>query len=168
MQYRVKKLLRFALLSALSITFFIVDSFLPKPLPFMKYGIANIFVLVLVYDEKYKIAVFVMVFKIIFGNFFTGKLFSAVALLSISGGIFALTFMILFRQILRNLISITGYSLIGSFAHVLGQLIALKLTIIHNINILFFYKIFWITTLISGVLIGYAAEKIRKSIIFKI
>lgn len=164
----VEKRIKIAILCALSITFFLLDTVLPKPIPFLKYGVANMLPLVLIFNREYKTAAGVMLFKIVIGNLITAKLLSPIFLLSLIGGMGALTVMFFAEILLRRGISIYGLGLLGAFGHIFFQLLAVKWLIIQGINIYFFYKLFFIPTFISAIIISYLARWLNETELAKL
>jgi len=79
------RLIHLAFFIAFAITIYVVESFIPKPFPFMKLGLANIVVLILLISGNLRYAFLVVIGKTIVGGFFSGLLLSPTTLLSLSG-----------------------------------------------------------------------------------
>jgi heptaprenyl diphosphate synthase len=152
-----------ALMTSLSCCLYLVEIFLPKPLPFMKLGLSNIFVLLLICSHYYKASLFVSFFKSVIGAFFSGLLFSPTFLLSLLGSVFACVFMIISHFGLKRL-SIFGISIIGAFVHLLTQLFFVRLLIIKNNSIFNIYPVIAILSIITGFLTGLIAMYFKQFI----
>ena len=106
-----------------SLCFFLaaVENSIPKPLPFMRLGLANapiIFALFLLNTREYFLLVFI---KVLGQALISGTLFSYIILFS-AGGSFASALAMLFLQRLaKNQVSCLGISLFGSLANTLVQ-----------------------------------------------
>ncbi len=143
-----------AVLTALSITLFVIESIIPRPLPFLKFGLANIVILILIYFKDYQSTVIIAFSKTLFGGFLTGTIFSPATILSLSGTFLSLIVMIIFSKSKINF-SIIGISIIGAITHNFGQLIAVRFIIIRSNNIFYLTPIMLFIGLVTGILIGY-------------
>ena len=158
-----------ALMTAFSTSLYFLEMFLPKPMLFIKIGLSNIVVLVLVFSSLYKVAFFVAILKSIMGAFFTGLIFSPTFMLSFLGGVMASGFMVLFDHLLNNKnnsvsISIFGLSVVGAFVHLTTQLIVVRLFIIQSNSVFTLYPVIAVISVLTGVLTGLAGFYVLKYI----
>jgi len=115
------RVFRIALFSALAAILQILESYISLPLPFFRIGLANAIILLFVIKKDYLTAFFITLNKSLLGSFFTGKLFSVVFLLSLSGSITAVMLMILMFQLCHKLISVNMISISGAVVNNLVQ-----------------------------------------------
>ncbi len=129
--------------------------------PGIKIGIANIATLITLcyFGSTYSILVGILrpiLVSLIKGNFFTLEF-----ILSFAGSILATFFMIIFKKIFKEKISIVGVSMIGGIMHNIGQFIMVYF--ISKIEYLFYYlPILIIFGGISGFVIGYISKFLLK------
>ncbi|MCL2063865.1 MAG: Gx transporter family protein [Candidatus Cloacimonetes bacterium] len=172
-----------ALMTALAASLYMFEMYIPKPLPFMKIGFSNIVVLVLVYSSFFKEAVIVAISKSLIGSFISGTLFSPTFLLSIFGSLLSCVIM-MGVMIISNLkvknrnisplpssfegeqfrISIFGLSIVGSFVHLLTQLIVVRIFIIQSDSILLLYPLIAVISIVTGFLTGLCGFYFNKTI----
>jgi heptaprenyl diphosphate synthase len=158
-----RKLIMTALFTAAAASIFVLESFIPKILPFMKIGLANIIPLILIIRKNHREAFIVIIAKIILGGFITGTLFSPTTLLSLCGGLFAFLIMIILIYLPVNF-SIIGISIAGAVFHNLGQLFAVRLLLIKENEIFYLTPLLIILGMITGVITGYIAHLLLKKI----
>ncbi len=154
------KLYFLAFLSALAISLFALESFVPKPFPFMKLGLANGVVLMLIFQDKFYYAFIVALSKVILGNLFLGTIFSPSFLLSFFGTIIA-SFMMICCYRLNLKLSIIGVSIIGAIFHNLTQLFIARFILIKDNSIFYFIPLMLILGLITGIISGYFANYMK-------
>ena len=156
-----------ALMTAFAASLYFVEVFIPRPMLFMKIGLSNIVVLLLVFCRFYREAMIVALSKSIIGAFFTGTLFSPMFVLSIGGTVFSCVFMIVFSRLLslkKEGLSIIGLSIIGAFVHLVTQLILVRLLIIHSDSIFTLYPVIAVTSVVTGFLTGFIGNYVLKYI----
>ncbi len=143
---------RLAGLIVIGLLLFIFEAFLPRPIPWLKFGLANIATLIALYWMGWTAAVVVSLTRILIGSFFTGNLFTPGFFLSLSGGVAALIGMgILFYL---KIFSILSVSVGGSVLHNLGQLVVAIYILFKNSILWYLLPYLMITALITGVVIG--------------
>ena len=155
-----------ALMTAFSTSLFLIEMFIPKPMLFMKIGLSNIVVLVMVYSGLYKAALLVAVLKSVMGAFFTGMIFSPTFLLSLLGALMSCLVMIT-CCFMRLKVSVFGLSVMGAFVHLTTQLVVVRLLIIQSNSVFNLYPIIAITSVITGLLTGLAGFYVMKHIPIK-
>lgn len=155
----IKKL---AFLTALAVTIFLIENLIPKPLPFMKLGLANAIILYVIYTFGFKTAFIVGISKTILGALLAGTILSPTALMSLGGTFMALLMMLLS---LKSPIpfSIIGISVIGAVTHNIMQLIIVRFVIIGDDGIFYLTPILIILGIVTGIITGYIAWSLRKS-----
>ena len=154
---RQRYLLYLAFFTAFAVTAYILESFVPKPLPFMKLGLSNVVILALLITENIKPALIVALAKTFIGGLLTGMLIGPTTLLSLTGTFTALAFMILFLRLPVNF-SIIGISIIGAVTHNFGQIIIVRLVLIKENSIFYLTPVLILMGIVTGIITGYIAK----------
>ena len=118
---KLKELTRMALLTAIALTIFMVESKLPglAPVPGLKLGLSNIVTVWAVFTMGPKKAAMILACRIYLGSVFSGQM--STILYSGAGGLCAIAVTIAVRRILtKDQIWIAG--VLGSIAHCIGQM----------------------------------------------
>jgi heptaprenyl diphosphate synthase len=152
-----------SIMTAIAVSLYFFEVLLPKPLPFMKIGFSNIVVLLLVFSGFWKEAFLVGGSKSIIGSFITGTLFSPTFVLSIFGTMFSVAIMIFVFRYLRGL-TLVGLSICGSFAHLMTQLVCIRVFIICSDSIYNLYPVIAISSIVAGFITGLVAYSFNKHI----
>lgn len=149
-----------AQLSAWAIGLSLLDSIIPSPILGVKTGFANIVILLVLHQFGIKTAIWVQFLRIFASSLLFGFFLTPTFFLSLSGGICSLFITIIFFKILFNnqYFSLISLSIIGSFAHIIGQIYTAYLWIIPNMNIIYLIPIFATSALIFGLINGLVAE----------
>ncbi len=141
-------------MTAIAVTLYTFESYIPKPYPFFRLGLANIVVLFLLYCNSYKEALIVVISKTLIGGFFTGTLLSPTALMSISGSLIAFLVMVLFLKT-KLKFSPIGISILGAVFHNLTQIIVVRFVLIKENEIFYLTPILILLGLLTGMIMGY-------------
>lgn len=153
---RQQYLLHLAFYTALAVTIYVLEGFLPKPLPFMKLGLSNAVVLALLITGNAGAALTVAIAKTVLGGLFSATLFSPTTLLSFSGTLLAFCLMLLAFKSRLNF-SIIGVSIIGATAHNFAQIILVRFLLIKVASIFYLSPILILMGIVSGFITGYVA-----------
>lgn len=160
-----KKLLAFC--AALCLFLSAIEYIIPKPLPFMRLGLANMPIILSLYFFRTKYVVLLVLLKIVGQGFITGTFFSYIFLFSLSGSLFAGIFMLIIHRIGKKQVSAIGISIIGALANACSQIILSDLILFENSAHLI-APILIISAVISGFLLGlFTNTFIQKSKWFK-
>lgn len=154
----VRRIAFLALLSAGALVLGFVESLfpLPVPIPGVKLGLSNVFVLLGLYLFGWREAGLVMLAKVTLSSL----LFAGMGALpySLAGGLLSLGLMALVRPM--KSVSIIGCSCLGAAAHGLGQvLVGTWLT--QTPQLLLYATPLMLTGLVSGGLLGYGAGLVQ-------
>ena len=164
---KVRKIAILGILTALAIVISVAESFIPSfGIPGVKLGLANIIILITLYELGILEAVWVNVLRVFMTALLRGTIVSMGFLMSITGAVFSLGIMILFYVLVKKF-SIVGVSVIGSIFHVTGQII-IAIIFLQTPYMLFYLPIIGISAIITGVFVGFvAAGIIRTGVIRK-
>lgn len=148
-----------AFFAALCLFMAAVEYAIPKPLPFMRIGLANLPILLALPIFKGKSFFFLVVLKVIGQGLISGTLFSYVFLFSVSGSFVAAFAMwglfCLFKK--KQIISYVGISLAGSVFNNFAQLIVARFFFFGEQTSLIAPILLW-SGFISGLLLGIFAQ----------
>lgn len=148
---KTKKLVLTGLIFSIALVLSIVESTLPPiplPVPGVKFGLSNIAVMFALFfltkSQAFTIAVLKALFVVMTRGIIAG-------VLSLSGGILSLTFMLLLMLIFRQRISYLVISIFGAVAHNIGQFIVI--TIIYTgMYLLAYIPILLVSGVIAGII----------------
>lgn len=142
---------------ALSMFLSAVEFSIPKPLPFIKIGLANLPVIICLGKVKFSDYVKIVVAKIICGAIIGGTLFSYVFIFSLLASISSGLIMWFFYRINCRRSSLIGTSLIGSLANNLTLILCSKYIMFGN-NVKYLSPLILISGFVSGILLGIFSE----------
>jgi len=154
----VRKRVFLALFIALAVALHAVEYLLPSPLPWFRFGLANILTLTALFLYGVRAAWVVTLCRILIGSLLLGTLFSPAFLLSMSGGILATLLMTSSFRFFRPRIGPVGVSVLSALGHASGQLLIAWLLIVRHPSIWLMLPFFLLFSLISGIINGLAAD----------
>lgn len=145
------KLAMTAILAALALIFSYVEAMIPSPvgIPGVKLGVANIVILLALYELDVKHALIINIIRILISGFLFSGVFGI--LYSMAGALLSILLMWLLKK--TNLFSIIGVSMAGGVAHNIGQILIASL-IVSDIKMFLYLPILMFSGIISGILIG--------------
>ena len=163
---KVQKMALLGILTAGAIIIAVLESFIPSiGIPGVKMGLANIVILIILYELGIWEAVVVNLLRVLAVSLIRGTFLSMGFLMSLTGCVFSLGIMILFYLLIKKF-SIIGVSVIGSLFHVTGQI--LIATIYLGTGYIFLYlPVIAISAIITGVFVGIVAKLIINTGVIK-
>ena len=154
------------ILTAGAIVIGIVESFIPSiGIPGVKLGLANIIILITLYELGILEALFVNLARVFIVGLLRGTIFTMGFFMSLTGAIFSLGIMILLHLLTKKF-SIVGVSVIGALFHVFGQILVAWL-FLSTPYILFYLPVIAISAIITGVFVGIIANLVIKTKVIK-
>ena len=161
MQSSNKKIITIAILASIASIISILERFIPMPVPFIKPGLSNIFVIMALFINPWG-AIFVIITKIFFTTVFFGGLFQPVTLMQLSGGLAGFLSMYLIIKA-KLKVGMTGLSITGAFVHNITLLYtAMIFANVGSVGGLL--SLFSAISLISGTIVGISVIYIMKSL----
>jgi uncharacterized membrane protein len=155
-----REVTKVAMLTAVGIALFVVESFVPAPLPFLKIGFANISSVVAMMSLGVS-QMFVVVFlRVLVGSMLVGSLFTPGFVLALSGGITSGIAMAIARVARKDMFSPVGISLIGSLTHVSTQFLLVLLLYVQNPAILYLLPMLLSSGVIGGIIVGWISSRL--------
>ena len=158
---RPKRVATAALLVTLSLIFSYVEALIPSfvAIPGIKLGLANLVILVALYELDIRYAFSINVLRIIISGLLFSGLFGIIY--SMAGGLLSLFVMWLLKK--TNLFSVIGISMAGGVFHNIGQLLVAAF-LISDMRIFIYMPVLMFSGIISGILIGIVAYYILKAL----
>jgi len=160
---------RIVLLSTYAIGLHSIENLLPSPLPWLRLGIANIISLITLLLYGFKPAITVTLIRIIVSSIISGTFLGPAFILSFSAGLLSTSVMGILAQLLPNLLSPIGISIIGAFCHNITQLLLAYLIFIHNIEVILILSpiiilLGTITGALNGLITNIIFNNLKKSL----
>ena len=163
---KVQKMALLGVLTAGAIVIAILESFIPSiGIPGVKLGLANIVILVILYELGILEAVIVNILRVIVVGLVRGTFLGMGFLMSLTGAVFSLGIMIVFYLLIKKF-SVIGVSVIGSVFHIGGQIL-IAMIYLGTAYIVLYLPIIAISAIITGVFVGVIARLIIKTGIIK-
>lgn len=158
---RLQRITRIALLTALSLILFIIEGFLPLPLPVpgAKLGLAAIVTLIALYLLPARDAALMLTLRIVLASAFGGGL--APMIYSLAGGVASFAAMVLLKRYTQ--LSIVGISAAGGFLHNMAQLLVAA-AVLETTALFVYAPVLGIVGIFTGILIGITARGILQKI----
>ncbi len=155
---KLKKLIRLALLTAVSLILFLVENQIPAPVPVpgVKLDLGNIIVVCVLFLYGRKEALAVLLVKVVLSAILTGNLGALVY--SLAGGLLSLGVMCLLRGLLTDRQLWAG-SVVGAMFHNLGQLLA-AMAVAATPGLIAYLPVLLLSGMITGLFTGLAAQAV--------
>jgi len=152
MNQNLKRLIIIAMLLAIAIVINYVESFIPVIVPGVKLGLANVIILLMIYEFKFYEALIVDILRIFVVSLIRGTLFQPIFFMALFGGLASYLIMLLFSKI--KIFSAIGTSALGAIFHTFGQIIAL-IVLISTPEVINYIPIIGLFSLLTGILSGF-------------
>lgn len=150
------RITKIALFIAMAVALHWMESFIPRPTPFFRFGLANIITLTTLYTFGGPWALFVVVSRVVIGSALTGGIFSPTFFFSLSGGI---TAGLIMWCMPKGMFSLIGVSVAGAVGHMAAQIFLAGL-IIQHFSLIHIMPLFILVSIITGMINGYCAQLI--------
>ena len=151
-----------AKLSAIAVALSLIEFFFPSPIPGVKPGIANIIILYTIFKFDLRMGIWVSIIRVSVTSILLGTFLSPTFFLSLSGALFSLFSLLIFRNLSSKYFSLISFSLIASLAHIAGQFMIVRFWIIPHNGIFYLLPIFIISAFIFGLVNALVTSKLLK------
>ncbi len=152
-----------ALLAACALFLSTVEYLIPKPVPFMRIGLANLPLIIGLGLLKEKEYMLLALLKVLGQGLVTGTIFSYIVLFSIAGTIASTTLMYIVYRFFNRWVSLIGVSIAGAMASNIAQLL-LSRYLLFGAAARLIAPPFLVVGLISSILLGiFAQQFVQKS-----
>ena len=160
--HNTHKISLIAVLTSAAIVISIIESFIPSiGIPGIKLGLANILILVTLYELGPKEALLVNVLRVYLSNLLRGTILGMGFVMSITGALLSYLVMLLFYLLIKKF-SVIGVSVLGSIAHVCGQILIAMLYLGTSL-VIFYLPFIAISAIITGIFVGIVSKAIIKT-----
>lgn len=154
---------RIAKLAAIAIALHMVEAVIPSPLPGVKPGMANIVTLYVLHQYGFATAAWVSILRVFASSLLLGQFLSPTFVLSLSGALLSLCALWLAMHLPKKWFSPISLSIFAAFAHIVGQLIIVRIWLIPNAGISYLIPIFAAAALFFGIINGLITKKLLHS-----
>ncbi len=151
-----ENLLELSFYTACAGTIALAESLIPKPFPFLKIGLANVVIILLLMKHKDLSAFLVVVGKVLLSGFFTGTILMPTTIIGLGSGLMSILVMLSARKMTFGL-SWIGISILGALAHNMMQIIIVRLLIIYSNSIFELIPLLLILAVGTGTITGLIA-----------
>lgn len=134
-----------------------IEYAIPKPLPFLRIGLANLPVILALSLLKKREILLLVLFKVIAQGVISGTILSYIFIFSSAGSFSAAIMMILAYSLFKSKISCLGISLAGAMANNAAQILAAEFFLFGS-NAKFIAPLLLISGFITGTLLGIFTE----------
>ncbi len=151
-------------LASMAMILSILEYMIPKPLPWLKIGLANAITLYsfgVLRDREVMTMVFVRVTAV---ALMLGTIISTTFLLSLTSAVSSFLAMWIAIKIFRKVLSVVGISVIGAVASNLSQLIVVNMLFIKSNVSYYIVPILLLTALVGGIITGLFAGFLKNNI----
>lgn len=151
-----------SVLSAFAISLHILERFIPSPLPWLRFGFANIVILLVLLRYGFLSALWVNLIRVFVASMLVGTFLGPGFVLSLSGALVSLCAMGIAHRSTDRL-SGFGLSVIGAFFHSLAQLSVAQFLFVKNLKaVLIISPAVLMISLLTGALNGLVVLQIIK------
>lgn len=153
------KVAYFGVFTALALIFSYVETLIPIHfgIPGAKLGLANLVIVIVLYQAGWKDALLLSVTRIVLSGFLFGNLFGI--LYSLAGGLFSLAVMTIIKR--RESFSMIGVSMAGGVTHNIGQLIV-AMIVVETYQVGYYLPVLMLAGLATGTLIGLVCREVLR------
>ncbi|MCK4226166.1 Gx transporter family protein [candidate division WOR-3 bacterium] len=142
-----------SIFTAGAISLFVVESLIPQPIPGMRLGLANIFILLVLLTFGFREALLVGILKSVVGSLIIARLLTPSFLFSISGTIMSIIVMALAVKYLKT-VSLVGISILGAETHTFTQILIAAFLFFGKASFVYLLVPFVLLSLITGSITG--------------
>lgn len=147
-----------SLLTSLAIVVHTMESSLPTPFPWLRFGLSNIVTLAVVILFGVKAGMTVTLLRITVGSLLMGTFLTPSFLLAFSGGIASTLVLAVAYRYLSPWFSIIGISIMGAYTHTIVQVLVAYFILIKHFQVFLLLPFFLIFSLITGLVSGLGAS----------
>ncbi|HUT03039.1 MAG TPA: Gx transporter family protein [bacterium] len=153
-------MMQVSMLTALAVAFRAAELFIPTPLPWLRLGLANVVILIVLVSFGVRAALLVNVARILLASFVIGTFLSPGFWLSLCAGVVSCLSMAVVWYCFGGWLSYVGTSVVGAYFHTMSQFFVAYLIFVRHVAILKLMPYFLLFSLGTGALTGVAATAI--------
>ena len=144
----LKRICILSMLLAMAIVLNMVETLIPIFIPGVKLGLANIIILIMLYEFKPTEALIVNLLRIIIVGLIRSTLLSPTFLMSLTGGILSYLLMLLFSR--GKIFSPIGVSVLGAVGHTVGQIV-IAIILLDTTAVVYYLPLIALLSVLTGV-----------------
>lgn len=157
-----------ALLAAYAIGIHSIEKLIPTPIPWLRFGFANIITLTTLLLYGLKAGMTVTLIRIFIVSLFTGTFLGPAFILSLGGGVSSTLIMWVSMVLFGRLFSPMGLSLLGALTHNITQLFLAYLFFVRRLEAIIFISpiivlLGVITGTFNGIVTGLIIKRVRET-----
>ena len=165
MNNNLKRLTIIAMLLAMAIVVNYLESFIPVFIPGVRLGLANVIILIMLYEFKWYEALAVDLLRILIVALIRGTILSPTFFMALSGGMLSYLVMFLFSRI--KVFSKIGVSILGALSHAAGQ-IFIAMIMLESFDLLYYLPFIALLSVGTGIISGMITSLyLKRSITYK-
>jgi len=153
-----------AFLSTMAIFFAVAETAVPKPLPWMRLGLANAITLYALSTIRVKEALIIVVARVIAASLLVGTFLSIGFILSLTGALASFAVMCFFYSICKRWISLVGISVLGAVTSNASQLFVVNTLFVNSRLSYYFLPFLFLFALAGGTISGLFGRFLVKNI----
>jgi heptaprenyl diphosphate synthase len=143
-----------AFLVAVGLALFVFETAIPRPLPWLRLGLANSATLMALFLFGVREAFIVAVMRSVIGSLIVGGLFTPSFVFSFFGGLASVGVMAIAFSYFRRFFSVVGVSVWGAFFHNIMQLTLALTLYVQRWELLFLVPYFVFSAVVTGFFTG--------------
>ncbi len=152
-----------ALFAACALFLSTIEYMIPKPIPFLRLGIANIPLIIALGVFSNREYFLLLILKVLGQGLISGTIFSYIILFSLAGSFSSALIMLITYKIFKEKVSRIGISLSGAFASTISQLFISRIILFEEATYVI-APLFLFSGLLSSIVLGiFANEFVEKS-----
>ncbi len=153
-----------ALFAACALFLSTIEYMIPKPVPFMRLGLANLPLILALGIFKNREYFLLLLLKVLGQGLISGTIFSYIILFSLAGSLSSALIMLMIYTIFKDKVSRVGISLGGALGSTISQLFISRIILFKEATYVI-APLFLFSGLISSIILGlFASEFINKSL----
>jgi heptaprenyl diphosphate synthase len=157
----VRKMSALALFLAMAVILSYVESFIPSWVPGVKLGLANLIIILLLYEYSWYDALLIDIGRVFLASLIRGNIFTMPFYMSLAGALMSFLVMALAHYFLKRL-TVYGVSILGAYFHSLAQVFVASL-FVESWSVFFYFPFISLLSMATGLLTAFVAEKILRS-----
>lgn len=155
---RVRRNTHLALLVALASAVHTVEAAIPSPVPWLKFGFANILTITAISLYDFRAGLTVALLRIMVGSLIIGSFLTPSFFIGLSGGIASALVMGTSYRFFGGIFSLVGISVLGAYASNLAQMVTVYLMFIRHSEVFMLLPVFLGFGLVTGIINGIGGE----------
>ena len=155
---RVRRNTHVALLVALASAVHTIESAIPSPVPWLKFGFANILTVAAISLYDFRAGLTVAFLRIMVGSLILGSFLTPSFFIGLSGGLASAVVMGISHKLFKGIFSLVGISVLGAYANNIAQVATVYALFIRHSEIFMLLPVFLGFGLVAGIINGIGGE----------